>query len=229
MLTKLPVILNAIGEYKLSDKCVTKHNSLKKTAPKPVNQKIASALLSIGGLADIPEVDKILSQNGGKGYSAFMGYSILNAKAMAKNLDGAIEAIKEYWGKMIDMGATTFWEDFDLDWTKNAFKINEFPVDGKDDIHGDFGKHCYVKLRHSLCHGWASGPCPWLTENVLGIHILEPGMKKILIKPYLGNLDYANGTYPTPYGVLKVSNRKDSTGKTVTTYQSPEEIEIILG
>lgn len=226
-LLKLPIILNAINEKELAKKCIFKHEDLCKKSPTPVKQKIASALLSLGGLADINVVNNIISENNGAGYSTFMGYSILNAKSKAGNFEGAIKAIKEYWGAMLDFGATTFWEDFDLEWTKNAYGINEFPLEGKNDIHGDFGKHCYLNLRHSLCHGWASGPCPWLTENVLGVHILEPGMKKILIKPYLGELEYAKGTFPTPYGVLNVSHKKDKIGNIITTYQAPKEIEII--
>lgn len=40
--------------------------------------------------------------------------------------------------------------------------------EGKVDIHGAYGDYCYNGYRHSLCHGWSSGPCPWLTEHVLG-------------------------------------------------------------
>ena len=228
-LKTLPVLLKISGDDELIECCARKYDILKANAPSPVSQKIATSLLMLGELVDAKEADeKYISVGGAEGYSTFMGYSILNAKAKAGNLDGAIDAIKEYWGAMLDMGATTFWEDFDLEWTRNATRIDEFPVEGKDDIHGDFGKHCYIKLRHSLCHGWASGPCPWLTENVLGIHILEPGMKKILIKPYLGNLSFADGTVPTPYGVLSVSHTKDDDGNTITVYEAPEEIEIIV-
>ncbi len=228
-LLKLPQILKVIGEYELANQCGVKHANLKKSVPRPPSQKIASALLVLGEFADAKETDKaVMSKDGAMGYSTFMGHSILNAKSKAGNYYGAIQAIKQYWGGMLDMGATTFWEDFDLEWTKNAFRIDEMPVDGKDDIHGDFGKHCYIKLRHSLCHGWSSGPCPWLMENILGIHIKEPGMKKILIKPYLGELKYAKGTIPTPYGIISVTHTKTEDGNILTTYKAPEEIEIEL-
>ena len=227
-LLKLPVILNALSEESLAKECLAKHGKLKSSAPKPVEQKIASALLSLGGLADAKEINDILSAGGAAGYSAFMGYSILNAKVLAGNLDGAISAIRDYWGGMLDMGATTFWEDFDIDWMKNATKIDEFPVEGKSDIHGDFGKHCYIKLRHSLCHGWSSGPCPWMSRNILGIHILDAGMKKVLIKPYLGDLEYAKGSIPTPFGILSVSHSKDDSGKIVTEYTAPDGVEVIV-
>ena len=84
----------------------------------------------------------------------------------------------QYWGGMLDFGATTFWEDFDLAWTKNAGRIDELVSAGKKDLHADFGDHCYIGLRHSLCHGWAGGPTAWLTEHVLGIRPLEPGFAR---------------------------------------------------
>lgn len=40
---------------------------------------------------------------------------------------------------MLDLGATTFWEDFNLDWIPNAAPIDEPVPAGKKDIHGDFG------------------------------------------------------------------------------------------
>ena len=90
---------------------------------------------------------------------------------------GVLDCIRHYWGAMLDLGATTFWEDFDLDWTANAGRIDELVPEGKKDIHGDFGNYCYKGFRHSLCHGWASGPTAWLTEHVLGVKVIEPGCK----------------------------------------------------
>ena len=228
-LKTITTLLSVISADDLICLCHQKYETLKSTAPKPADQKIASALLVLGGLADAEEVDRnILSKNGAHGYSTFMGHSILNAKSLAGNIDGAIEAIKQYWGGMLEMGATTFWEDFDIEWMENAITINEFPVDGKKDIHGDYGKHCYTNLRHSLCHGWASGPCPWLTENILGVHILEPGMKKLLIKPYLGDMTFVSGSVPSPFGIIKIKHKKDTSNKITTEIDAPKEIEILI-
>jgi hypothetical protein len=63
---------------------------------------------------------------------------------------------------MLDLGATTFWEDFDFAWTDNAARIDELVPAGKKDVHGGYGAYCYIGFRHSLCHGWASGPTAWL-------------------------------------------------------------------
>jgi len=86
---------------------------------------------------------------------------------------------------MLDLGATTFWEDFNLEWTSNAARIDELVPAGKKDIHGDYGAYCYLGFRHSLCHGWASGPTAWLSQNVLGVKPLTPGCQRVRVAPQL--------------------------------------------
>lgn len=54
-----------------------------------------------------------------QGFSTFYGYYMLEAMAMAGNYQGALDVIREYWGAMIDLGATSFWEGFDI----NGFRM----------------------------------------------------------------------------------------------------------
>jgi hypothetical protein len=126
---------------------------------------------------------------------------------------------------MLDVGATTGWEDFDLEWLPNAGRIDELAGPGKKDIHGSYGAYCYKGFRHSLCHGWASGPTAWLTQHVLGVQVLEPGCLRLRIEPHLGDLQWAEGTFPTPKGVVKVRHEKQADGKIVTTIQAPEGVK----
>jgi hypothetical protein len=128
---------------------------------------------------------------------------------------------------MLDLGATTFWEDFDLDWTANAGRIDELTPPGKKDIHGDFGAWCYLGFRHSLCHGWASGPTSWLSEHVLGIQVIEPGCKVLKLTPHLGDLQWAEGTFPTPKGVVRVRHEKQADGTVKSKVEAPAGIKII--
>ena len=72
--------------------------------------------------------------------------------AKAGEYEKAIDIINTFWGAMLDLGATTFWEDFNLDWIPNAAPIDEPVQAGKKDIHGEFGTYCYPRFRHSLCH-----------------------------------------------------------------------------
>ncbi len=97
-----------------------------------------------------------LTEGGARGMSTFMSYYILSAVA-SFDRDAAVRMMKEYYGAMLDKGATTFWEDFDLSWCDGSSRIDALPTADERDIHGDFGAFCYVGFRHSLCHGWSAG------------------------------------------------------------------------
>lgn len=201
---------------------------LKKYTPPLSQSKQAAALMALTDMVSPEKANKsVLAVGGAKNFSTFYGYYMLQAMAKAGNYEGALDVIRDYWGAMLDLGATTFWEDFNLDWLPNAGRIDELVPAGKKDIHGDYGAYCYVGFRHSLCHGWASGPTAWLTEHVLGIKVVAPGSKTVVVDPHLGDLDYAEGTYPTPYGVIHVNHRKGANGQVVSEITAPKEINII--
>jgi hypothetical protein len=128
---------------------------------------------------------------------------------------------------MLDLGATSFWEDFDLAWTENAAGIDERVPPGKKDIHGDFGNYCYQGFRHSLCHGWASGPTAWLSQHVLGIQVVDAGCKKVKIDPRLGDLDWAKGTFPTPQGLIRVHHTRQDDGSVISEIHAPDGVEVV--
>ena len=124
------------------------------------------------------------------------------------------------------MGATTFWEDFDIEWMKDSARIDEIVPSGKRDIHGDFGRYCYDGFRHSLCHGLASGPTAFLSKELAFIEILSPGFNKVRINPKLAGLKWFEVNYPTPYG--KINVRAERCGEqTKINISAPSEIEII--
>jgi alpha-L-rhamnosidase len=64
----------------------------------------------------------------------------------------------------------------------------------------------------SLAHGWASGPTSALSKYVLGVRPVEAGYKAWLVEPQPGDLGWAAGTVPTPYGPIAVSWQKVSRG-----------------
>ena len=79
-----------------------------------------------------------------------------------------------------------------------------------------------MKLRHSLCHGWASGPAPYLAKTVLGLTPLKPGCREVLFDPHLSGLDWARGVYPTPYGDIEVE-----VTKTGAKCKAPDGVTIV--
>lgn len=200
---------------------------LKKNIPDINGSKQAAALYALSGLMSSQSANKVLLEGGAKNFSTFYGYYMLQAMAKGGNYQQAIDVIRTYWGAMLKLGATTFWEDFNMDWLPNASRIDELVPAGMVDIHGDFGAYCYIGFRHSLAHGWASGPTPWLTEHVLGISIVEAGCKAIKVQPHLGDLKFAEGSFPTPYGVVKVKHTKLANGKIESVITGPKQVRII--
>lgn len=135
--------------------------------------------------------------------------------------------IREYYGKMLELGATTFGEDFNVEWAKNAYGIDVLPVEGKQDIHGDFGGFCYEGYRHSLCHGWASGVLAYMSENILGVQMVGGDNTKYTVSPKLGDLTFVNGKYPTVYGDIEVSAKRLKNGSLSVKVNAPKEITVI--
>ncbi len=189
--------------------------------------KSGAALLSLAGMMDAKQTsDTVLKAGGPKDVSTFYGFYVLQALAKSGDTDTALDFIRTYWGAMLDFGATTFWEDFNLEWTNNAARIDELVPPGKKDIHGDYGAYCYEGFRHSLCHGWASGPTAWLSQNVLGVKPLEPGCKRVRVAPQLGNLKWAEGTYPTPLGPIRVRHDRKPDGTISSQVDAPKGVSV---
>ena len=230
-----------LGDKELAKECKAMYEKMKAAAPEvsklyfeqgkaphEPGTKQGAALLVLADLMDAQKADKeILSVSGARGFSTFYGYYMLQAMAKAGNYEGAMQIIRDFWGAMLDLGATSFWEDFNVDWLPNAAPIDELVPDGKKDIHGDYGAYCYVGFRHSLCHGWASGPTSWLTEHVLGVKVIEPACRVVRIVPNLGDLQWAEGKFPTPYGDIEISHRKDLSGKIVSKIKAPKGVKVV--
>lgn len=147
--------------------------------------------------------DSVLEKDGATGFSTFMAYYILKADAMAGGRN-MLSIIKEYFGAMLSRGATTFWENFNMEWLKGSGRIDELPKEGERDIHGDYGAFCYVGFRHSLCHGWASGVLAFFIEYMLGISI-EQGGKLVRINPHLFEVEDIEAKLPLGEGWLDLS------------------------
>ncbi len=218
-------MLRVMGEDELSEKCLMTAYKMKKHIPDPNGSKQAAAMLVLSGLGDARALnEEIISVGGAKKYSTFFSYYLSSARAMAGDYVGALDAIREYYGAMLKMGATTFWEDFNLDWMENSAPIDELTPEGMNDIHGDFGDYCYKSFRHSLCHGWSSGPCPYMSHYVLGVRPVDADT--YVIKPELGDLLWARGRYPTRHGVISVNAEKTDGGVKVE-YTAPEGVKVI--
>ena len=217
-----------LGDKSMVEFCKATVLKLKKHVPEANKSKQAASLLALSGLVTAEQSNnEVLAKDGVSNMSTFYGYYMLNARAQAGDYQGALDNIREYWGGMLDLGATTFWEDFDINWLKNANRIDEPIAPGKVDVHAAYGGYCYKGFRHSFCHGWASGPTSWLSEYVLGVKVLEAGCKVVKIEPHLGDLKWVEGSFPTPYGNIKIRHDKAPDGTVKSKITAPKGVKII--
>ena len=222
-------LLSLLGEKEQAADFLALSEKMKRHVPDCGGSKQAAALMGLAGLSDARTLNRdVIAPGGAGGYSTFMGYYLLSAKAEAGDMTGALRDLRRYWGGMLRMGATSFWEDFDLRWMENAGRIDEVVPEGKKDIHGDYGAFCYEKFRHSLCHGWSGGPVPFLMRYAAGVTVAEPGCRKLRIAPQLGDLHFVEADYPTPQGLVHVSHEKQTDGSIKTEVNAPAGVEYTI-
>ncbi len=96
-----------------------------------------AALLALVGLLDSAAAnEEVIAPDSPKGYSAFYGYFILKARGEAGDIRGSLDSIRSYWSGKLSLGATTFWEDFDIGRLENAARIDGQTPEGKVDVQG---------------------------------------------------------------------------------------------
>jgi hypothetical protein len=221
-------LMRVLDDPATAQLCAAAATRGRRVVPEVNGSKSGAALQALAGLRDAAQTAReVLKVGGPSNISTFDGYYVLQALAKAGETDTALEFISTYWGAMLDLGATTFWEDFDLAWMENAARIDELVPAGKKDVHGGYGAYCYIGFRHSLCHGWASGPTAWLSEHVLGVSPLEPGFKRVRVVPQLGRLQWAEGAYPTPLGPIKVRHERQADGTVKSKIEAPPGIIVV--
>ncbi len=188
--------------------------------------KSVSALKVLCGEANGQRETMFIKEGGAKGYSSFLSYLISLALSKTGDTRTAFDNLVEYYGGMLQMGATTCWENFDVTWMENACKITEFPSKGKEDIHGDRGEFCYRGFRNSLCHGWSCGFLPFFVEKVVGFQFTNAECTKIAFTPEMCGLSYIKARIPTEKGIVQVEHRWID-GAVHTKYVLPQGIECV--
>jgi hypothetical protein len=118
-------------------------------------------------------------------------FAELEAAALAGQVQWGLNYLRCHWGAALEAGMTTLWEAFDPAWLC-------------DDPHGvsivTRESATYGGYRTSHCHGSSSGPAAWLHATVLGVTPVKAGFAAIDFDPALGDLEWAEGTIPTPRG-----------------------------
>lgn len=224
-LGKTDALLSELGED--NRLCRELLARLNRKTPQVRRYKQAAALGILAG-ENKTENLSVLTANGAEGLSVFLSYHLFSALAKSGEYERALSDLRTYYGGMLDLGATTFWEDFDLNAAKNASRIDEFPEAGKTDFHRTYGIFCYQGLRHSLCHGWSSGVIPYLTETVLGVTEIGTGGTELVISPHLSGLKHVKGVYPTALGPVSIEHTLLPDGTVQTHTHAPDGVRVTV-
>lgn len=212
------------ADISLAEDCLAR---LRKSTCPDSSFKQVTAFGVLSGAIDEEKGKRLLETDTLKGMTCFMSFAII--EAMEKTSDGEmiLNLIKEYYGAMLDMGATTFWEDFDMSWLEESPNpITALPDKNRKNIHADFGKFCYKGLRFSLCHGWSTGFISFFYRYVLGIVPTAAGYASVKVEPHLCGLTYAEGAIPTKYGTIRIKHTLEN-GKIETMLDLPKKIKLI--
>jgi hypothetical protein len=111
--------------------------------------------------------------------SPYMGGLQLQAEFEAGRSTAALGLMRTEWGWMLDHDPeSTVWE--------------KIQTDGR------------LTPRASAAHAWSSGATSALSHYVLGAAPVTAGWKTWSVKPFPGDLTYAHGNVPTPFGTLTV-------------------------
>ena len=128
----------------------------------------------------------------------YYGFYILEAMAELGHRTAAMQWLRDFWGGMIDEGATSFWEAYDPRWTKRHFHTG---------LEADGVTGYYV----SLAHGWSAGPTAWLSEQLLGVRATGAGFRTVTIEPELAGMPWIKGAVPTPHGLIRLRAEGEKT------------------
>jgi len=117
----------------------------------------------------------------------YMRFYELEALCALGEQSYVLKEMKSYWGGMLNLGATSFWE--------------EYNPDKKGTEHlAMYGR----KFGKSLCHAWGASPIYLLGKYYLGVSPTKPGYETYTIQPQLGGLQWMQGKVPTPNGDIEV-------------------------
>lgn len=127
----------------------------------------------------------LLNNNIQKITTPYMRFYELEALCAMGEQSYVLKEMKDYWGGMLQLGATSFWEEY------NPAKkgAEHYAMYGRE-----FGK--------SLCHAWGASPIYLLGKYYLGISPSKPGYETYTVQPVLGGLDWMEGKVPTPAGEI---------------------------
>ena len=162
--------------------------------------------------------DVLLNDNVLKIQTPYMRFYELESLCSLGMQETVTKEIKSYWGGMLNLGATSFWELYN----PSEKGVAHFAMYGRR-----YGK--------SLCHAWGASPTYLLGKYYLGVTPTQPGFAAYEVKPNLGGLEWIEGDVPAPFGRIHVKFDKKSVsvlsdgGKGVLVLPTGQRVDIPAG
>lgn len=75
----------------------------------------------------------------------------------------------------------------------------------------------------SAAHAWSASPAVFLISEILGVKPIKPGYREFVVEPKASGLDFAKGSVPTPFGLIRVEWKKQPEGGIEIRCDAPEE------
>lgn len=129
----------------------------------------------------------LLNPNALKITTPYMKFYELEALCILGEHMHVLNEIRDYWGGMLELGATSFWEKYNPE----EEGIEHLAMYGRP-----FGK--------SLCHSWGASPIYLLGKYYMGVEPTKEGYTEYSIKPVLGDLRWLKGKVPTANGDISL-------------------------
>lgn len=136
-----------------------------------------------------------------KAGSPFFLFYIYETWAKQGKIKNILTDIKDKWGGMLRYDSTTCWEVF-----PGFYEVGR---------------------TRSYCHSWSSSPVYFINKYILGINMIENGFKKAEIFVPENDLEWCQGSLPTPYGIIKIRWSK-ANDQNIIKLQIPKEIEVTV-
>lgn len=164
---------------------LSKNDTVSETTRHPNFLAVVSGMTTSDHYAGIK---KLLENSSVKpaGTPYMAGFEVM-ALAQIGNTDYMLNHVNDYWGGMLKMGASTFWEAYD-------------PNETYEEQYSFYGRP-YGK---SLCHAWSAGPAAFLPSGLFGLKPTADGWKRFTLDPNTGNLEWSSVCVPTKYGNITV-------------------------
>lgn len=162
--------------------------------------------------------DVLLNDNVLKIQTPYMRFYELESLCSLGMQETVTKEIKSYWGGMLNLGATSFWELYN----PSEKGVAHYAMYGRR-----YGK--------SLCHAWGASPTYLLGKYYLGVTPTQPGFAAYEVKPNLGGLEWIEGDVPAPFGRIHVKFDKKSVsvlsdgGKGVLVLPTGQRVDIPAG